>query len=513
MGKLRITMTILSLIALMTTLTSCGNKEAYGKITLINDKEITIETGSWEAASPAGEDFTPDGGSAAYVLASYIDISDLNKDTVVKLSLDNNAVTAIETLGDSNAQAAGSASGAKIPLSAPFTLDEKKQTSSNHSYTAADSDVSAVLVKNSGALTLNGGSLIKTGDTTDDNQSRSRGLNAVLAVTGGSSARINGTTLTSGSTGSNAIFATGQGTKINAVNFKIYTTGDSSGGLVAAEGSSLAAMNGDITTRGTHSAPLSTDGSSGTMKVRNTTFRAEGDASPCIYSAGTIAADHVTGSSMESRIAVIRGNNAIALNDCILQGAGKSGILLYQDTARSVRGEASFKSKDSTLTTTSAGPMFHVTNTSASATLENTSLYYSSNILANVAGNSANSWGKPGENGGNFTLTGINQSLEGSILCDSISAAVLNLTKKSTFTGSFDPENTARTGAVALDNSSFWIVTGNSYVTSIRNKDKACRNIKSNGYTVFYDKDNPANSWLKGAAKSLPGGGQLKPAS
>ena len=58
--------------------------------------------------------------------------------------------------------------------------------------------------------------------------------------------------------------------------------------------------------------------------------------------------------------------------------------------------------------------------------------------------------GTPGSNGGQFTLTGINQVFEGDVTCDEISTFALSLTQGSTFTGAVNTENTAQAAAVSL---------------------------------------------------------------
>lgn len=549
---------ILSLFFLLAALAACGSKEdtAYGKITKINDTEITIETGTYEEPSqkpsgtegetppakpdgdtgssdqqppegesgqgdkepPSGEPpegiggFTSDGEEATYLLSDKIDITNLKEGLLVKLTLEEDTVTAIETIQQPEPPSETDSEEATAKTSAAYTIDGKEQTTQNKDYSVDKSNVSAVLVENKGNLTLSGGTLTKSGDTTSDNDSNFYGLNAVLTASGGSKVALDGITLTSSGKGANAIFATGENSQITAKNFTIYTTGDSSRGLDATYNGTIIADSGDITTKGSHCAPIATDRGEGTIKVSNTSVSAEGDGSPCVYSTGNIRCTKVTGSATNSQIAVVEGKNKLTLKECVLQGAGKNGIMLYQSTSGdAAEGKAVFKASDSTLTTTSGGPMFYVTNTVASATLKNTTMYYSSGILVNAAGNKTNQWGKVGENGGNFTLTGVNQTLEGDIKCDKISTVSLKLKKQTKFKGAIDAANTAKSISVNLDRSSTWTVTADSYVSVITNKDSKCTNIKSSGHTVYYDADNEANSWLDGKTLSLSGGGKLTP--
>lgn len=559
MSKLKKTIAISSLLILVVALAACGgDKEAYGEISKISDTKITIKTGSYEEPSkpsdekqssakpvsssdsadgtkndskkqepPAKPDgdgdgngkppkesvgFKSDGGTATYALSSNIDITGLEEGSLVKLSIESNKVTAIENVQDSSGDL--NSDTGSTELTAAYTVDGKKQTSTDKDYESAEENVNSVLVKNKGNLTFSGGTLAKSGDTTSDDESNFYGLNAIFAVTEGSTATIDGTTLSSSGNGSNAIFATGKGAKITAKNFKIYTTGNSARGLDATYGGSITASNGDITTKGAHCAPIATDRGEGTINVSNTSVSAEGDGSPCIYSTGNITATKVNGSAMDSQIAVVEGKNSIKMDNCTLQGSGKNGIMLYQSTSGdAAEGQANLTATSSKLTSTSNGPMFYVTNTNASATLENTSLYFSSGVLVKASGNKTNNWGKEGENGGNFTLTGISQNFKGDITCDKISTVALALTKNSTFNGAINAKNTAKSASISLDKSSAWEVTADSYISSITNKNTKCTNIKANGCTIYYDKANKDNSWLKGKTITLPGGGKLTPAS
>ena len=129
-----------------------------------------------------------------------------------------------------------------------------------------------------------------------------------------------------------------------------------------------------------------------------------------------------------------------------------------------------------------------------------------------MAGNETNNWGTPGSNGGQFTLTGINQVFEGDVTCDEISTFALSLTQGSTFTGAVNTENTAQAAAVSLDADSAWTLTGDSYVTVLTNADETCANIVSGGHNLYYDADAAGNEWLGAQTIALAGGGSLMPA-
>lgn len=392
-----------------------------------------------------------------------------------------------------------------------YTLsDGSTVTLSGSALTATTANQSAVLLK-SGALTLTGYTLTKSGDSTAITTSDFTGLNAGVLVSSGT-LNITGSSITTAAAGANALFATGSSSKITASSLVISTTGDSSRGLDATYGGTITGANVTITTTGAHSAPLATDRGGGTITVTGGTLSAAGDGSPLIYSTGAISATNVTGTATGSQIACVEGKNSVVLSGCTMTGAGLNGVMLYQSTSGDAAvGTAAFTATGSTLKTTSTGPMFYVTNTTATATLTNTALTFSSGILANVAGNSTNSWGTPGANGGKLTLTGINQILTGNITCDSISTVALALTSSSSYTGAMNSAKTALSAAVSLDSTSTWTLTGTSYVTVLSNTLSSCTNIISGGYNLYYDASNTANSWLNSQTIALSGGGSLMP--
>lgn len=541
---------ILFFLVLAAGLAACGTKERYGEIVQISSSEITIKTGSYQepkisdssskkesdTGSPrSGGRFTPDGNAETFLLSEDVDTGGLVGNNLVRLTFTGNRVASIEVLQPGKNQV--KASKAKsATASGIYIVDNREKTSVNQSFDSSNSDVSAVLVKNGGTLELREGRLTKSGNTSNSIASRRYGLNAVLLVSGSSRASVKNTTFHSSALGGNAVFVSGKESKVSLSNFKLYTTENSSKGLNAAYGGSITASSGKISTRGSYSTPLAIYKGGGSLKIRDTIVKSAGPKSPCIYSGGSITCTDVDGNATGSQIATVKGNSQLFLNSCLLQGAGKNGIMLYnndgkdkgssQTTAAANSADAAekgkpentspdaravFKATDSKLTTTSKGPMFYITNTKAAVTLRDTPLYFSSGILANISGNTRENWGTAGKNGGDLILKGIHQTLKGDIKCDAISRVSLVLTQNSRFKGAINHNGRAKQASVSLDKSSSWSVAADSYVTELKNSDSSCRNIHSNGHNVYYDADESANRWLKGSSVSLPGGGKLIP--
>lgn len=397
------------------------------------------------------------------------------------------------------------------------------QELSNKTLSATSSDESAIVVNDGGSLNATGLTISKSGDSSNTENSEFYGLNAAVLVQKGSEATIKDTTIKTSATGANAIFSTGENATLNVSNTKITTTGDSSRGLDATYGGTINANKVTITTSGQHCAAVATDRGEGTVTVKNSILNTNGKGSPCVYSTGTISVSDSKGTATDSSCAVIEGKNSITLNNTKLtsygigrvdDGIDNCGVMIYQSMSGDAsEGTGTFSATDSTLTISKkskiyeTSPMFFITNTDAVINLENTKLNYGSNQLVTVSGNDSE-WGSQGSNGGNLTLNATNQILNGNVSVDNISTASFIL-KSSTLTSTINSENNAKEVNLSLDSSSKWVVTGDSYVTTLTLENNDLSLIEDHGYTIYYDAS--ANSWLNGQTITLSNGGTLTP--
>ena len=397
------------------------------------------------------------------------------------------------------------------------------QELSNKTLSATSSDESAIVVNDGGSLNATGLTISKSGDSSNTENSEFYGLNAAVLVQKGSEATIKDTTIETNATGANAIFSTGENAIINVSNTKITTTEDSSRGLDATYGGTINANKVTITTSGQHCAAVATDRGEGTVTVKNSILNTNGKGSPCVYSTGTISVSDSKGMATNSSCAVIEGKNSITLNNTKLtsygigrvdDGIDNCGVMIYQSMSGDAsEGTGTFSATDSTLTISKkskiyeTSPMFFITNTDAVINLENTKLNYGSNQLVTVSGNDGE-WGSQGSNGGNLILNATNQILNGNISVDNISTASFIL-KGSTLTSTINSENNAKEVNLSLDSSSKWVVTGDSYVTTLTLENNDLSLIEDYGYTIYYDAS--ANSWLNGQTITLSNGGTLTP--
>ncbi len=391
-------------------------------------------------------------------------------------------------------------------LKATTIIDGMAQTLTSQNLANNNRDENVLLVRNGGQLTLTTGEFAKTGDSSSADASNFTGQNGIILVNN-STATLENLDLTSNGDGVNALFATGEKAQVTARHIKIHTKNNSSRGLDATYGGTINAEDVDITTEGAHCGALATDRGEGNVFVNGAKIKTSGEGSPCIYSTGDIRLTNGEGEATGSEIAVVEGKNSITLDHATLTGHVKHGVMLYQSFSGDANvGIARFTAKDSALNNNSTGPMFYITNTTAEANLENTSLNQHGDVLVKVT---SDRWGTADKNGGDFTLNARQQILTGKVLANNISKVTLNLGEATTFHGTINNDNQADAACITLTKDATWDLTDDAYVTTISDEATDFANINSNKHNIYYDRTS--NPPLKGQIISLPGGGKLKP--
>jgi len=395
-----------------------------------------------------------------------------------------------------------------ISESSAYTQSGETVTKSDMELTATNTDESAIKVTDGGSFTLSDSTITKTGDTSSNENSDFYGLNAGVLAESGGNIELSNCTITTDANGANAVFATGSGSSITLSNIKIETSQDGSRGVDATVGGTITCTDVDITTQGAHCATIATDRGSGTITVTGGTMSTAGEGSPAVYSTGNIAVSDATLTATGSEAAVIEGKNTITLNDCILTGMMKCGVMLYQSFSGDAEVGTSVFTMNGGSLTAAVGPLFYSTNTNAVFNLNGVELTGNSGTLLTA---SADRWGTEGSNGATVAFNANGQVLNGNITCDNVSSISVTLQNGTTLTGAINTENTAGMMALDLDSSSTWNVTGTSYLTTLTDDDSTLSNINDNGYTIYYDSSNSANSWLDGKTYDLNGGGKFTP--
>ncbi len=339
----------------------------------------------------------------------------------------------------------------EVTLTGVYVIDGIDATIVGGTYESTGTDENVFLVINGGSLTLRNAEIIKNGDASTSDSTRTSdvsddynfyGINSVILVVGeDSSATITDCKITSDASGANAIFAT-DGATISVENVEISTTGNSSRGVYATYEGTIDANYLTITTTGSHCAPIATDRGGGYVTVKNSVVSSSGDGSPNIYSTGQIIVENVIGTSTGAQAAVIEGKNSITMTDCVftVTGSGNNGVMLYQ----SMSGDAADSDAThtvSTLTMTNTtitleiedAPMFYITNTDSEIYLNGgNALTTSSGVFVSAA---TGRWGSDGNNGGDVSVYVDGETITDALHADDISSITVTLTNGSMFTG------------------------------------------------------------------------------
>ena len=376
---------------------------------------------------------------------------------------------------------------------------------SGKTYSSSATDVSALLISTSEAVTIENPTVTKSGSSNGGDNCNFYGLNAAVLVKGGSTTTITGGTITSDASGANGVFsyggnggkngASGDGTTVIISDTVITTTGSGSGGIMTTGGGVTIASNLTVTTSGQSSAAIRTDRGGGTVTVNGGTYTSNGLGSPAIYSTADITVKNATLVSNLSEGVCIEGKNSITLENCDLTATNTrcNGNAKFLDTImiyQSMSGDADSGTSSFTMTggklTSNKGHVFHVTNTNAVINLNGVTIINTDgDVLLSVC---ADGW-----NGASniATMNASSQTLSGTILVGSDSTFTLNLKDNSTFTGTFSGSISNASGAsvstsigqvsVTIESGSTWTLTADAYVSSFTNNGTLNRN----GHTLY----------------------------
>ncbi len=380
-----------------------------------------------------------------------------------------------------------------------ITSDEKIEEGE---FTSTNSDENAILVSGDIDVTLSNITVSKTGDSDGGDNTSFYGTNSAILAKDGANLTIKNATITTDANGANGVFSYGgsattnnsnsDGTTINISDSTITTSKNNSGGIMTTGGGIMNATNLTINTSGISSAAIRSDRGGGTVTVNKGIYKTTGQGSPTIYSTADITVKNAELVATASEGVVIEGKNSVTLENVILtdtnntlngQSTTYKNIFLYQSMSGDAdNGEAVFTSKDSTITT-NQGDSFYVTNTTATINLENNKII-NNDSSGNFLRIQKDSWGNSGSNGGTVTLNLTNQKAEGNIVVDEISKLTMNLSNKSSFTGSINNENQGEV-SITLDKTSTLTLTKDTYLSSLTNEDSTNSNINLNGYKLY----------------------------
>ena len=338
-------------------------------------------------------------------------------------------------------------------------------------YTADGDDQSALYLDGAQSLAVSGALIQKTGgEASSADQASFQGLNAAVLVVDQAKLTITDSVIESSAPNATGVFASGQGV-IDISNCVVTVTGGGAGGIEVAGGGTL--YGADLTVTSASKAAIRSDRGGGTMVLTGGTYTSTGkNGCPAIYSTADITVQNAVCASEQSRAVIIEGRNSVTLDHVTIEGNDQStkegsvraNVLLYQSASGDAKeGTASFTMIGGTMTCHS-GAMFYCTNTTGVIDLTGAALHLSDDQTLLIV--SSGRWGRDGQNGGRLTFNAADQALSGAITVDSVSSLDMRLSQGSTLTGSVNASQEGGEVSLTLDETSRFILTDDSYLTS-----------------------------------------------
>ncbi len=434
----------------------------------------------------------PDGDMSGSAETEEIELSDISVGDTISVTFDDDGnateITVITAGGMGDMSEAGGMGGSGSTASGvdSYTVVTEYTTDTEvdgETYSSTGTDENAILVSGGATVTLDNITVTReSSDSTGGDNSSFYGVGAAILTTDGTT-YISDADISTDSAGGAGVFAYGDGT-VYVSDSTITTNQDTSGGIHVAGGGTLYAWDLTVETNGESAAAVRSDRGGGTMVVDGGSYTSNGTGSPAIYSTADITINDATLTATGSEAVCIEGLNSLRLFDCDLTGSMSDdsqndctwNVILYQSmSGDSEVGNSTFEMQGGSLTAKNGG-MFYTTNTESTFTISDVDITYAndSEFFLKCTGNSnERGWGSSGSNGADCLFTAIDQEMEGLIIWDTISELDFYMTDGSTLTGAIeDDESNAGSGGdgycnVYIDESSKWIVTGDSVLTAL----------------------------------------------
>ena len=378
---------------------------------------------------------------------------------------------------------ATTAESGKKPLSAnDITINDTIENSANSEH--------AILADNETASYSNT-KVVKTGDSDSGDEADFYGDNAAIFATNGATLNLSDMVVDTSGKHANAVFSYGEGTTVNVSDSYITTSGNCSGGIMTTGGGTMNAKNLTIETSGNSSAAIRSDRGGGDVNVSGGSYTTSGTGSPVIYSTADITVNNATLTSTASQGVVVEGKNSVTLNNVTLnadnnkknsdKSAYYQAVMIYQSmSGDAAEGTSSFEMNGGTLTNAN-GDIVFVNNTATENKLSEANIVNndSDGVFLRAA---AAGWGSEGKNGGQVSLYAAKQTINGDMIVDAVSNLNLYLKDSSVFNGAINSDGQAGEVYVELSGGSKWVLTGDSYITSLTCDADS---IDLNGHTLY----------------------------
>ena len=475
--KFKFAITGVTMAAMITSMAACSSQTTSASAS----SETSVETTAAEAEAENGTEDTATGaGSGTEGTAAEAESG--TEGIAAEAESDTSVSDTAAGTEEITAKAATAASGTVQPGPAKNEIETTETSESSE-------DSSHAITADGEEISVTNTAVTKTGDSDQGDEADFYGDNAAVFATNGAALSLDEMVIETDGTHANAVFSYGEGTTVNISNSYIETSGNCSGGLMTTGGGTMNADNLTISTSGNSSAAIRSDRGGGTVNVTGGTYTTSGTGSPVIYSTADITVSDAQMESSASQGIVVEGKNSVTLNNVSLtadnntKNSDKSdyyqAVMIYQSMSGDAdEGTSSFTMNGGSLTNAN-GDVFFVNNTATTIDLTDAQIINNGDgvfLRAEAAG-----WGSEGSNGGHVNMTAADQEINGDMVVDEVSELNLYLKDGSVFTGAVNSDGAAGGVYVEIEEGSKWILTGDSYITSLTCGADA---IDLNGYTL-----------------------------
>ncbi|OCL10984.1 hypothetical protein AOQ84DRAFT_205055 [Glonium stellatum] len=400
----------------------------------------------------------------------------------------------------------------------PYMFAGENHTSLDHETFTVNKNDTSVIVASGGAETnISFSKIIKYGYSSNLFQASFFGSNAAINIANTSTLYIDHSNITTHNGAAN-VYAFGTGTTAYVSNSDLYSSGPTAHGLYAAGNATIWGYNVRHYSGGNRCSSFAGDSPGGYVHVYDSIAHTKGIGSAIFYALGQAYGTDIVGWAENSPILFMDGNQLAVFNNVDLTAGLLAGTVMFSSAVRQSNASLSFA--NSRLTTTGKDmPGLWFGNVIASASLYATEISTVSGILV-VANYSQVTQefdyfaGYPDNNDLAPAIVAVSvaeSTLNGDLVAYNSSSVTWNLSNHSSWTGSAYSGYGAAEFAVSLDKTSAWTLTHDTKLQNFTNEDSSMMNVKSGGFTLFYNASSVANKWLKGAVHKLSDGGFVKP--
>ncbi|KAI9733248.1 MAG: hypothetical protein M1834_003332 [Cirrosporium novae-zelandiae] len=404
------------------------------------------------------------------------------------------------------------------------TISSAAKSLNHTTFYASHNDESALLIQDTGHLTCTHSQIIKTGNTTNKDDSNFSALNAAIAVQRNGTLSLSHSFIYTSGYFATAIKVYESGSSAYLSDVAIAASGSMSHGVYMA-GGYMHLSDVSVTVDANYAGCYSTDKGGGVMEIYHSSCFTLQDHAVIVYSTGDITATSLTGTTLQSPAGTIDGaNNSITLlNPTFTIAPTTWGVFQIFNSANttnaSAPGTATLHISGGTISETRGlCPFLFTANANSEIHLSNNiDISIPSGIFLNASADYE--WGVEGENGGIASVTLRNQSVKGDVYVDDISIARVRLEDGGEFVGAVNGGDRRGRVEVRVGRGGVWNVTGMSFLDVLEVEgdgdgegegvEEGIEGLFSKGFTVYYN--GVANEWLNNRTITLDGGGVLRP--